>query len=226
MELTATRGSAQPALRVALNMNNTALVQRIGAGYAGLAIRIADRIGAEMGMPLAFVEYPNAHAVLQAEPDGWDIAFLAIDPSRTDRIAFSDPYYHLEATFLVRDTLGLRSCADLLGEDVAVLSAKGAAYQARLAALAPRGPLIVAASPDEARERFLSGEGQALAGIRDTLEISMVPGTHVLPDNFASIAQAIAVPVRNAAQIALINKLLLKTSVNPAANSGWRPKSE
>ena len=205
---------ANSALRVALNMNNTVLVQRTGDGFTGLAIRIADRIGAEMGMPLTFVAHPNAQSVLQAEPDGWDIAFLAMDPSRTDRIAFSDPYHSIEATFLVRDGLQDRSCGDILRGDHTIMSARGAAYQARLSALCPRGPVVLTMSPDEARERFLSGEGDALAGIRETLEASKFAGTHILPDSFAHIQQAVAVPVRNKGQLALINKVLLTWSTH------------
>jgi polar amino acid transport system substrate-binding protein len=198
------------ALRIALNMNNTALVQRAGDGYTGLAVRIAERIGAETGATLTFIEYPNAQSVVQAEPDGWHIAFLAIDPSRTDRVAFSEPYHSVEATFLVRDALAHYSCAEILQGDYAIMSAKGAAYQARLSALAPRGPLVVAVSPDEARQRFLRDEGQALAGIRETLESIEIPGTRILPDSFARVEQAVAVPVRANAQIALINRTLRK----------------
>lgn len=199
---------ANRRLRVALNMNNAALVQRTGGGYTGLAIQIAERIGAEMGAAVTFVAHPNARSVLEAEPDGWDIAFLAIDPSRTDRIAFSDPYHSLEATFLVRDGLQNRSCHDIVSEDYTIVSAKGAAYQLRLSTLSPKGQIVLATSPDEARERFLSGEGHALAGIRNTLEAPPIPGTHILLDSFARIQQAIAVPVRDSAHIALINEVL------------------
>jgi polar amino acid transport system substrate-binding protein len=158
MVLTAMKERAHSALRVALNMNNAALVQRAGDGYTGLAIRIAERISAALGAPLIYVEHPNAQSVLQAEPDGWDIAFLAIDPSRTDRIAFSDPYHSVEATFAVRDALAHRSCAEILQGDHIIMSANSAAYQARLSALAPKGPLVVAASPNEARQRFCAAK--------------------------------------------------------------------
>ena len=147
---------------------------------------------------------------VQAVPDGWDIAFLAIDPSRTDRIAFSDPYHSVEATFLVRDTLAYQSCAEVLLGDHMIISAKGAAYQARLSALTPKGSLVVATSPDEARQRFLQGEGHALAGIRETLESVKIPGARILPDNFARIEQAVAVPVLANGQIAPINRTLRK----------------
>lgn len=208
MGLKRMREPSRPALRVALNMNNTALVQRASAGYSGPSIQIADRIGAEMDRPLIFIEHPNAQSVLQAEPNGWDIAFLAIDPSRTDRIAFSDPYHSLEATFAVRDGLKHWSCDEVLQGDHTIICATGAAYQARLSALAPKGPIVLATSPDEARERFLSGEGQALAGIREALEAPKIPGAHILADSFAHIQQAVAVPIGNSAQMAMINRVL------------------
>lgn len=195
-------------LRVALNMNNTALVQRRGTGYSGQAAGIAERIGTALRLPLSFIEYPNANAVLQAGPDNWDIAFLAIDPARTDRIAFSTPYHSVEATFLVRDAISHLSCTGILHGDHMIMSAQGAAYQARLSALAPKGPLVVAGSPDEARRRFLHGEGQALAGIRETLESIRIPGAQVLSDCFARIEQAVAVPIHSKARLALINQTL------------------
>lgn len=191
-------------------MNNTALVQRAGDGYTGVAIRIAERIGAELGLPLTFIEYPNAQSLVQAVADGWDVAFLAIDPSRTDRIAFSDPYHIVEATFLVREDLSHLSCAEILRGNHMIMSAKGAAYQARLEALTIKGPVTVAASPDEARQRFLGGEGHALAGIRETLESVRGPGARILPDSFARIEQAVAVPVSVKDLIALINRTLGK----------------
>jgi polar amino acid transport system substrate-binding protein len=206
------RQSARPSLRVALNMNNTALVQRAGDGYTGLAVHVAERVGAAMGLPLTFIEHPSAQSVVQAGPDGWDIALLAIDPSRADRMVFSDPYHSVEATFLVRDSPARRSCVEILEGNHTIMSAKGAAYQARLSALTPTGPLVIANSPDEARQRFLRGEGHALAGIRETLESSRIPGTRILPDNFAQIEQAVAVPVHAEAQIALINRTLGKMS--------------
>jgi len=208
MVLTLHKETVHSALRVALNMNNTALVQRAGDGYTGLAVRIAEQICRERGAPLTFIEYPDAQSVLQAGPDGWDMAFLAIDATRTDRLAFSDPYHRVEATFLVRDALGHRSCTEIMRGNHAILSTRNAAYQARLSTLAPKGPIVVAGSPDEARQRFLGGEGDALAGIRETLASVGISGTRILPDNFAYIEQAVAVPILAKGQITLINRAL------------------
>ena len=100
------------------------------------------------------------------------------------------------------------SCTEILQGNWMTLSAKGAAYQVRLSALQAQGQVVVAASPEEARERFENGEGHALAGIRESLEALEIPGTRVIGDNFALIEQAVAVPVSARTLIPLINRVL------------------
>ncbi len=196
-------------LRVALNMNNAALVQKSGGTHHGPAIDIATWIGATTGEELEFVEHPNAHSVVEAATGGWDIAFLAVDPSRKGRISFSRPYHSVDATLLVRDTLSDHTCAELLSGDHAIMSAQGAAYHARLTAISRKSRLLVAASPKEARERFLQGECSALAGIRETLDAINVSDCIVLKDHFAKIEQAVAMPSQASAQMERLNQILL-----------------
>ena len=196
------------ALRAAVNLNNTALVQKTGEAYTGLAPDIARRIAAVASLPLRFVDHPSARAVVEAAPEGWDIAFLAIDPSRADRLAFSRPYHRVEATFLIRDDLPATSCAGIVAGGHRIVSARGAAYHAWLAANVPEARLIVAESPAEATRRFLEGQGDALAGIRDTLAGAAIPGSRVLADLFASISQAVAVPVGRTALLPTIDAVL------------------
>lgn len=89
-------------LRAALNLNNAALVQKAGNTYTGLAPDLARCIAAAMGRQLRFLGYPSARAIVEDTAYHWDIAFLAIDPSRVDRLSFSKPYHRVGATFLVR----------------------------------------------------------------------------------------------------------------------------
>lgn len=181
-------------LRAALNLNNTALVQKEGTSYTGLAPDLARRIADATGRQLRFVDYPSARAIAEDTAQAWDIAFLAIDPSRLDRLAFSKPYHRVEATFLVRTDQPASSCSEILTGGHRIISAKGAAYHSRLAAEVGGNRLIVAESPAEAAELFRQGHGDALAGIRETLGTAGA-GHRVLPDVFARIEQAVAVPI-------------------------------
>lgn len=187
--------AAPPAvLRTALNLNNTALVQKAGDTYTGLAPDLARRIAAATGRQLRFADYPSARAVVEDAPHGWDIAFLAIDPARGDRLAFSRPYHRVEATFLLRAELDLTSCAQVLAGGHRIISARGAAYHFRLVAAVPGDRLIVADSPAEAAALFRQGHGDALGGIRQTLASAGMPDSRIMPDSFACIDQAVAVP--------------------------------
>ena len=208
MGLTGDAFGQDGALRVGLNMNNAALIRKDGAGYTGVAYALAQRLADAAGLRLEPVEYPNARSVVDAVGSDWDIAFLAIDPARTDRIAFSGPYRSVEATFLVRDRAPNLRCSDVLASGDPILSARGAAYHAQLEPLAKPEALIVAASPAEALERFRSGEGSALAGIRNTLAAQEDAGFGVVPDCFARIEQAVALPLHNRAQLGFVNEIV------------------
>ncbi|WP_417725346.1 transporter substrate-binding domain-containing protein [Salipiger sp.] len=221
--MTARRGRHSAPLRVALNMNNAALVQRSGDGYGGPAIALAQRIGAATGARLTFVEHPSARSVVEAAGDGWDIAFLAIDPSRADRIAFSRPWHVIDATLLVRGDQPSGTCDAFLNSRHSILSAQGAAYHAQLERLVDRERLLVASSPSEARARFQRGEGDALAGIREPLALIDCPGSRILPDRFARIEQAVALPKGAAADMALMNRVV-ETFLRDQAGAGPGPE--
>lgn len=195
-------------LRVGLNMNNAALIRKDGAAYTGVAYALAQRLAEVAGLRLVPVEYPNARAAVDAVGGEWDIAFLAIDPARTDRIAFSVPYRSVEATFLVRDRSPKLRCSDVLASGEPILSARGAAYHAYLETLARPGDLVAAASPAEALARFRAGEGAALAGIRNTLSDHENAAFGVVPDCFAKIEQAVALPRQNRAQMVFVDQIV------------------
>ena len=190
-----TGGMPAGVLRAALNLNNTALVQKVDGNYSGIAVDLARRIAAAAGLELHIVDYPSARAIVEAVSDGWDIAFLASDPARTDRLAFSRPYHRVEATFLVRSDLPVASCAEVVAGGHTIVSARGAAYHTWLAANLPSERLIVADSPREAAERFRDGYGDVLGGIRETLAAGNLPGCRILPDSFAVVEQTVAVPI-------------------------------
>ncbi len=195
-------------LRVGFNLNNAALVQRTGAGFAGIAARLAQQICEAAGLQLQPIAFANAREMVETAVTGWDMAFLAVDPARCDRIAFSKPYHRVEATFMLRDTACERSCAEILLAGNTVISAQGAAYHSRLSALIHPEKLRVAVSPTEAHKRFLSGEADALAGIRETLDGLQTHQSRVLEDGFGSIDQAVGVGVHARHCLPFINTVL------------------
>ena len=59
---------------------------------------------AQLGVEVSFQEYESAAHSGGALADGLaDVAFLAIDPKRAERIHFTPPYVEIEGCYLVRD---------------------------------------------------------------------------------------------------------------------------
>lgn len=178
-------------LRVGFNTNNRAIVDRSGDRLVGPAPRLAEEICKLTGLILRPVIFENARRLVEGAASEWDIAFLAVDPSRSDRIEFSAPYLEIEATFLCRSTVTERSCADIIASGQKILSATGASYDNRLSKVTNPGLVISARSPAEALAYFRDGRADVLAGIRSTLERDALPDTAVLSDAFSTISQAV-----------------------------------
>lgn len=195
-------------LRVGFNLNNTALVQKTASGYTGIAPELARRIAEAAGRALVPVDYPNARSAVEAVGGGWDIAFLALDPARTDRMCFSRPYHSVSATFAVRKDHPAQNCTDVLHSATPIASPNGAAFHSKLACLTPQGGLRTAPTPAEARTLFEADDTTALAGIRDTLLAANLAGIRVLSDEFACIQQAVALPKSSDALLLLVNGIV------------------
>ncbi|AZD61084.1 hypothetical protein C4K18_3111 [Pseudomonas chlororaphis subsp. aurantiaca] len=86
-------------LRVAINLGNPVLAQRdeLTGHLEGVSVALAKRLAMVLGVPCELTAYDAAGKVFAALENGsWDLAFLAIDPLRAQKIAFSSPYVVIE----------------------------------------------------------------------------------------------------------------------------------
>ena len=68
----------------------------------GPAVDLGRALAARMGVEFVQVEYPRPGAVMEGVRTGaWDVAFLAIDPSRAAVADFSPPTYEYDLTYSV-----------------------------------------------------------------------------------------------------------------------------
>jgi ABC-type amino acid transport substrate-binding protein len=83
-----------PTLRFAINLGNAVLASLTPDGQpAGITVELAKDIARHLHCRPEFITYPAAGKVVEdAGQDIWDIAFLAIDPKREDRLRFTSPY--------------------------------------------------------------------------------------------------------------------------------------
>lgn len=184
-------------LRVAINLGNPVLAQGNAQAPRGPSVELATELAQRLGVPLQFTCHDAAASVVAAAADdGWDLAFLAVDQARADRIAFSAPYVEIEGTYLVRADSPARQVADLDHPGARIAVGRGAAYDLFLTRALQHAGIERADTSSAAITLFAQRGLDAAAGVRQPLQAwaQAHPGHRVLADRFTVIAQAVAVP--------------------------------
>ncbi|MBB3138663.1 polar amino acid transport system substrate-binding protein [Rhizobium pisi] len=185
-------------LRAAVNLANIALVgvDPATGKFEGVSVELARDLSKRLGCRVEFVTYPSAAKILEkVDHDEWDVAFLAADPAREDRLLFSPAYALIEGTLVVREGSPYRSFADIDSDGVKICVTRNAAYDLYLARRLAHAKIVHASTPAEALDLFVNGNHDASAGIKQALErfIGEHEGFRVLLEPFLIIRQTIAV---------------------------------
>lgn len=201
------------SLRAAINTGNPVLARRDpgSGGLAGVSVDLANAIGAQLGVAVRLVPYASAGAVTAAiDRDEWDLAFLAIDPTRAEKIVFSHPYLTIEGTYVVRADSTFRSAVDVDQAGITIAVSENAAYDLFLSRTLRHATLLREKSAVDVLARFDRQEVTAMAGIRQALD-AFARGRadlRVLPDRFMVIAQALAVAKMRASAAAFLQSFI------------------
>lgn len=188
---------ASGKLRVAINTGNRALVQVSGETFSGVSPALARRLCHELGLEMQPVVYEGAGKVFDdAGNDVWDLAFLAIDPIRAERVSFTRPYHVIEATYAVRAESGLTDVEEVDREDVTVLTSTGSAYDMYLRKNLNRARLEHSGTPTESFAEFREGRANAVAGVRASLQnfFGEDPAVLILNGTLTRVEQAMVLP--------------------------------
>lgn len=199
-------------LRVAINLGNVVLAQRDAAGgLQGVSVELARRLAGRLDLPLTFQVFDAAGKVFAAlARDEWDLAFLAIDPQRSEEIAFTSPYVVIEGTYLVRKTASYRESADLDQAGVRVAVGKGSAYELHLSRTLRRAHVVAHESGAQAYRHFIDDGYETLAGVRQALARLAAENAdmRVLDDSFMQINQALGVAKARAAVVPYLSRFV------------------
>lgn len=200
-DIAAVRGDLAPdgELRVAINLGNPVLAQhdKTTGNLGGVSVALANALARELGVAVKLTAYNAAGKVFAALEEGlWDLAFLAIEPVRAEKIAFSNPYVSIDGTYLVRGDSPFQSASDLDARGHRISVGRGAAYDLYLSRTLTQAELVRGDTSANAVDLFLEQNLDAAAGVRQPLErfARSTPGVRVLADNFTEILQAMAVP--------------------------------
>lgn len=186
------------SLRVGINFGNALLARREPGGQpGGIAVDLAMELGRRVGVPVEVVGYPSAGRMADAAGSGaWDVAFLAADPGRADRISFTAPYLEIESTYLVPPGSPLRSIADVDQEGVRIAVSEKSAYDLFLSRELKHARLVRVPGVEPSNDAFVAEKLEALAGLRPVLVTvaERVPGSRVLDGRFTAVQQAVGTP--------------------------------
>ena len=186
-------------LRAAINFGNPVLAQKDPATGEprGVSVDLARELGRRLGIPVELVTFDAAGKVFDALKKGaWDIAFLAIDPTRAAEITFTAPYVVIEATYLVPADSSLRTIEDVDRDGVRVAVGNKSAYDLYLTRTLKRAQLVRVPTSPAAIDVFLKDKLEAAAGVKQPLLqfAKTNPTVRVMDGRFMVIEQAMGTP--------------------------------
>jgi polar amino acid transport system substrate-binding protein len=185
-------------LRVAINFGNPVLAQRGPDGEPrGVSAALARELAKRLNVPIDFVPFEEAGKVAEAASQNrWDIAFLAIDPTRANTIDFTPPYVLIEGTYLTPANSPLQAVEDVDKDGIRVAVAENSAYDLYLTRNLKNAKLVRGVNSAAAVSDFEEGKVEVLAGVRQPLDVyaRAHPGTRVMEGRFMSIRQAMCSP--------------------------------
>jgi polar amino acid transport system substrate-binding protein len=181
-------------LRSSINLGNPILAARDARGEtSGVSVDLARALAAELGLEaeLRVVE-SAARSVTAVHYGEADVGFFAIDPQRSEGIAFSAPYVLIEGAYLVRQDSPLADNAQVDKPGVRVMVGAGSAYDLYLSRELKAARLMRTPTSPTVVDRFLAEGADVAAGVKQQLQADAkrLPGLRLLPGRFMVIEQA------------------------------------
>jgi polar amino acid transport system substrate-binding protein len=210
-DLSAVAGDLAPTgpLRAAVNLGNPVLAHGTPAEPGGVTVDLAREVAARLAVPVEFGCFDAARKSFEALTSGAaDLAFLAIEPARADRVAFTAPYVLIEGGYVVADDSPFAVPADVDRPDVRIGVKEGSAYDLYLTRTLRHATIV---RGEDGVAAFEAHGLEVAAGIRRPMAAYAAahPGTRVLPGRFMEIRQAVATtPDRRPETLAFLGELV------------------
>ena len=184
-------------LRLSINVGNPILARRNEEGAAGVSVDLGREFARRLGVPAELLVVPTAgESVDLVRGRSADLGFFAIDPKRSEGIAFTAPYVLIEGAYLVKEGSPLRGNDEVDRAGHRVVVGKGSAYDLFLTRGLRHATIERAPSSPAVVDHFLQCGAEVAAGVRQQLEsdAARLGGLRLLPGRFMVIQQATGVP--------------------------------
>ncbi|CAB3741100.1 hypothetical protein LMG24238_06715 [Paraburkholderia sediminicola] len=188
-------------LRASINLASTVLAFSYtdSAKLAGVTIDLSREFARRLGVSAEFREWGNPGDAFQALVEQQaDVAFLAVDSKRAEKVQFTAPYVQIEAGYLALEDSEFHRITDVDREGVEVLVIETSAYDLYLSRALQHASVRRFPTGEEAFSALLQDRPgrKILAGVKQALSQDMKRegGLHMLPGSFMAINQAVALP--------------------------------
>jgi polar amino acid transport system substrate-binding protein len=197
-------------LRAGINMSNFLLVSETtpSGDPVGVAPDMARAIAERLGVPVAYVKFPQPGELADAAADGiWDIGLIGAEPARAAKIAFSPAYVEIASTYLVPAGSPLQRIEDVDRPGIRIAVTARTAYELWLSRHIEHAQLVKSENLDAAFEQFVAEGLDALAGLKPRLlkDVEKLPGARILDGQFSAVQQAIGTLRERAAGAAFLS---------------------
>jgi polar amino acid transport system substrate-binding protein len=194
-------------LRLSINVGNPILARREGEGATGVSVDLGRKFARRLGVEAELVVFATAGESVEAVRSRQaDLGFFAIDPKRSEGIAFTAPYVLIEGAYLVKQASPLQANEEVDRAGTRVVVGKGSAYDLYLTRELKQAEIMRAPSSPAVVDHFLQCGAEVAAGVKQQLETdaARIGGLRLLPGRFMVIQQATGVPDDRAATAAAL----------------------
>lgn len=204
-------------LRAGVNFGNNAIAQREPAGGPprGVGPSLARELARQLGVPITYVVYDAAGKMGDSVKE-WDVAMLAVDPKRSETIAFSAPYVNIEGAYMVRANSSYRTNEDLDRKGTRIAVGAKSGYDLYLSRQLKQAELVRFPTSPAAADAFLGGELDATANVKNIL-LARSKGradVRLIEPAFMVIGQAAGVPQGRPNAAAFLRRFVEEQKVN------------
>jgi polar amino acid transport system substrate-binding protein len=186
-------------LRACINLGNAVLAGKHAATgqVFGTSVDLARALGERIGVDTELLVVTTAAQSVEAVRQGRaDVGFFAIDPARSEGIAFTAAYVLIEGAYLVRQDSPLTSNEQVDVASNRVMVARGSAYDLFLSRNLKNAPLVRTVASQEVVRDFLAQGIEVAAAVKQQLQADALrtPNVRLLPGRFMVIEQAMGLP--------------------------------
>jgi polar amino acid transport system substrate-binding protein len=186
-------------LRAGMNLGNALFTKKDPATgeLRGVSVDLMRELAARLGVPLELVLFGTPGEVADAAEAGtWDVAVLAIEAARAEKIAFSPAMTEIEATYAVHGDSPLRSAGEADAAGVRIAAPAKAGYELYLTRTLRNAPLVRTQNAAAAIELFEARGADALAGLKPVLmdTLAKLPGARLLEGRFTAVNHGLGTP--------------------------------